>query len=389
MRIKAAVARSHAAPLTIEGVDLGDPRADEIIVRLVAAGVAQADLEALSGAYPMPLPFVPGSEGAGIVEHVGDAVVGLAAGDAVVIGGTDGKPKAGDRGRREDGSTPFTAAAAGTGEDTAVHGFFLGISSFATHLVCRAEEAVKLPPGAALELLACVGGELLVGAAAIMRNFALSAGDTLVITGADAVGLLACMVARARGAGTIIVADPSLTGRNLALECGATIAVHTDDGLPTMVRSLNAEGAHFALDTTGHADAITACLNSLKPGGSCGLLHPTIGLPDDLRGQGSEGETILIGRDIDIAPASSIPELAALHAAGKLPLERLVTFFPFEQVNDAVAALATRAVAKPVLRFPIGSFDETDRALSEGAAQDEPAAAPEETPEVKPALVPA
>ena len=398
MRIKAAVARRHDAPLALEGVDLDDPRGDEIVVRLVAAGVAQADLEAVAGRLPMPLPFVPGSEGAGIVEHVGDAVVGLSAGDAVVVGDPRSRSRtgaAGSNGRRSDGSAPFATDAEGS-RAAAVNGFFLGASSFATHLVCRAEHAVKLPSGAALELLACLGGELLVGAAAVTASLAVGEGDTLVITGADAVGLVACMVARARGAGTIIVADPSLAGRNLALECGATVAVHTDDGLSTMVRSLVADGARFAIDTTGHAEAITACLDSLGPGGTCALLHPTIGLPDDLRGRGSGGETILVGQDVEAVPASTLPGLAALHAAGKLPLERIVTFFPFELVNDAMAALAARAIVKPVLRFPVGSFGEADRALDEGAARDEsdptPETAPEPAPEPEveaPALAPA
>ena len=209
-----------------------------------------------------------------------------------------------------------------------------------------------------------------------MRNAALGERDTLVVTGADAVGLIACMVAKARGVATIVVADPRLTGRNLALECGATIAVHTDDDLATVVRSVNADGATFAIDTTGHAGAITACLDSLRPGGGCALLHPTVGLPADLQGEGSDGETILVGADADVAPATLIPALVALHAQGKLPLERFVTFFPFDLVNDALAALAEGSVVKPVLRFPVGSFGDIDRAASEGADAGVPETAP-------------
>ncbi len=402
MRIKAAVARAHDAPLSIEGVDLEGPRAGELVVRLVAAGVAQADLDAIAGSLAITLPFVPGSQAAGIVEHVGEGVVDIVAGDAVVIGPAfcgacvncaAGRPLScldfaalNLRGKRPDGSTPLTQDD-GTG---GIYGFFHGQSSFATHVVCRARDAVKVPVGAALELLACLGGELLVGAGTVMRNFAVGEGDTLVVTGADAVGLIACMVAKARGAATIVVADPRLTGRNLALECGATIAVHTDDDLPTVVRSVIADGARFAIDTTGHAGAITACLDSLRPGGSCALLHPTVGLPADLQGQGSGGETILVGADVDVAPPSIIPALAALHAERSLPLERIVTFFPFDRVNDALAALAGSAIVKPVLRFSIGSFGDVDRAASEGTDAGAPTTDPaDDTPEGDaPTLVP-
>ena len=384
MRIKAAVARAHGVPLSIEGLDLDGPHGGELVVRLVAAGVAQVDLDAVAGPARMALPFVPGSQAAGIVEHVGEDVSGYDAGDAVVIGPAfcgacvncvAGRPLAcldfaalNLAGKRADGSTPLTQDE-GTG---GIHGLFYGQSSFATHVVCRARDAVKVPMGAALELLACLGGDLLVGAGTIMRSFAVGEGDTLVVTGADAVGLIACMVAKARGAATIVVADPSLGGRNLALDCGASIAVHTDDDLATVVRSVIAGGARFAIDTTGHAGAITACLDSLRPGGACALLHPTVGLPADLRGQGSGGETILLGTDVDVAPAVLIPALAALHAQGVLPLDRLLTFFPFELVNDAIAALREGAVVKPVLRFPIGSFGDVDRAASESTDAGEP-----------------
>ena len=400
MRIKAAVARARNAPLSIEGVDLEGPRAGELIVRLVAAGVAQVDLDAIAGSLAIVLPFVPGSQSAGIVEHVGEGVAGFAAGDAVVIGhafcGTcancaAGRPLSCLRfaalnlgGKRADGSTPLTQDD-GTG---GLYGLFYGQSAFATHVVCRAADAVKVPMGAALELLACLGGELLIGAGVVARHFAVGEGDTLVITGADAVGLVACMVAKARGAATIVVADPRLTGRNLALECGATIAVHTDNDLPSAVRSVIADGAQFGIDTTGHSGAITACLDSLRPGGACALLHPAVGLPADLQGQGSEGETILVAADVDVAPGSLIPALAAFHAQGKLPLDTFVNFFPFELVNDALAALAGGRVLKPILRFPLGSFGDVDRAASEGAEAGEPERVDDAPEPSVPTLVP-
>ena len=402
MKIKAAVARAYDAPLALEGLDLAGPRTGELVVRLVAAGVAQVDLDAIAGSLSMPLPFVPGSQAAGIVEHVGEGVADIAAGDAVVIGhgfcGTCANCAAGHplsclhfaalnlAGTRADGSTPLTQDDGAGG----LYGLFYGQSSFATHVVCRAANAVKVPVGAALELLACLGGELLIGVGVVMRNFDVGEGDTLVVTGADAVGLIACMVAKARGAATIIVADPRLTGRNLALECGATIAVHTDDDLAAAVRSVVADGADYAIDTTGHAGAITACLGSLKPGGACALVHPMVGLPVDLQGRGSGGETIVVGTDVDVAPGSLIPALADLQAEGKLPLERLVAFFPFELVNDALAALVDGGVVKPILRFSVGSFGDVDRAASEDTEKAEPETTPAEDAPARdaPSLVP-
>ena len=85
MKVKAAVVRAYGAQLALEGLELDEPRADEVLVRLVACGVARADLKAIAGVLPMPLPFVPGTEGAGIVEKTGDGVTHVATGDAVVV----------------------------------------------------------------------------------------------------------------------------------------------------------------------------------------------------------------------------------------------------------------------------------------------------------------
>ena len=373
MKVKAAVARAHGAPLVIEGLDLDEPRADEILVRLVASGVARADIDAVAGTLPMPLPFVPGTAGAGIVERVGDTVGGVAAGDAVLVGSAvRGSPAFGAlelTGRRLDGSTSFVA------ESGPVNGFFFGQSSFATHLLCPASSAIKLPMGAALEVLAALPGDILVGAGAVAHALALQPGDTIVITGADAAGLAATMMAKARGAGLIVVADPRAARRDLATALGATVAVHTDDDLAAVVKSLTGAGVRFALDTIGHASARQACLDSLAPGGTCAIVEAVPTHDHD------EAGATLVPADKDADLDGLVAELAALHGSGQLPLETLIAFFPFELVNDALDALTAAHVVKPVIRFSVGSFGDLDRALVEGAARE----APDEPPEVDPA----
>ena len=80
MRVKAAVARAQGAPLSIEDLDLDDPQAGEILVRMIASGVAACDLAAIAGELAVSLPFVPGCEGAGIVERVGEGVTAFVTG---------------------------------------------------------------------------------------------------------------------------------------------------------------------------------------------------------------------------------------------------------------------------------------------------------------------
>ena len=75
MKIRAAVLEEFGAPLEVQEVDLAEPRAGEVLVRLVACGVCHTDLYTASGADPSGYaPTVLGHEGAGVVERVGDGV---------------------------------------------------------------------------------------------------------------------------------------------------------------------------------------------------------------------------------------------------------------------------------------------------------------------------
>src|SRR4029077_2293004 len=85
MKIRAAVLEDFGAPLEVQELDLAEPRAGEVLVRLVACGVCHTDLYTASGADPSGYaPTVLGHEGAGVVEAIGDGVTSLAVGDHVV-----------------------------------------------------------------------------------------------------------------------------------------------------------------------------------------------------------------------------------------------------------------------------------------------------------------
>jgi aryl-alcohol dehydrogenase len=366
----------------LEGLVLDAPQPGEILVKLVAAGVAKADLDAIQGEIAMPLPFVPGTEGAGIVERMGDGVTGLEPGESVIISFDfcgrctqclNGRPRGcvdfaalNMSGRRHDGSMPFL----GAGRD--VHGCFFGQSAFATHLVGRASRAVKVATEAPLELLACLAGEVSCGAGTILHGFDMQRGDSLVVTGAGVVGLAAIMVAKLRGAGLIVVADPDEGRRARATEAGATVAVHATEELGDLVRRLAGDGASFALETIGDPACQAACVSSLVAGGTCALVGSSVKTRSDLDAQFAKDAPRFIPADGGAPPSVLVPELVALHAEGRLQLERLVDFFAFEHVNDALAALRQGSVVKPVLRFPLGGFGSLDRALVEGAADEAP-----------------
>src|SRR4051812_37193400 len=85
MRMRAAVLEQFGAPLAVQEIDLAEPKAGEVLVRLVACGVCHTDMYTASGADPSGYaPAVLGHEGAGVVEAIGDGVKDVIVGDHVV-----------------------------------------------------------------------------------------------------------------------------------------------------------------------------------------------------------------------------------------------------------------------------------------------------------------
>ena len=85
MQITAAVVRKRSGAFQIETLDLCDPRADELLVEVVASGMCATDLHGRDAYYPTQFPKVFGHEGAGIVRAIGKSVTTFKTGDHVVM----------------------------------------------------------------------------------------------------------------------------------------------------------------------------------------------------------------------------------------------------------------------------------------------------------------
>ncbi|HEY4982626.1 MAG TPA: alcohol dehydrogenase catalytic domain-containing protein [Pseudolabrys sp.] len=176
MQITAAVVRERSGAFQIERLDLCDPRADELLVEVVACGMCATDLHGRDGYYSTPYPAVFGHEGAGIVRAVGNAVTKFKPGDHVVMSypwcGTCPNCRT-DRqsyclhsfdlkmsGRRADGSTLHAK------DRAPVYSAFFQQSSFGNYAIANELFAVKVRNDAPLEILgplAC-GGQTGTGA---------------------------------------------------------------------------------------------------------------------------------------------------------------------------------------------------------------------------------
>lgn len=365
MRVRAAIAEAIRQPFVIEELELDEPMGDEVLVRLVAPGICQTDAHVRNGHLPTPMPIVLGHEGAGIVEGVGPAVTELRRGDHVVLSylacghcrqcfGGHGAYcahalAANFSGSRLDGTRGLHRVGA---NQSPVFGHFFGQSSFATYALATQRNAVKVDDAAPLELLPPLGCGLQTGAGAILNSLAARAGDSVAILGVGAVGFGALLAARMAGAATIIAVDVNPQRLALARELGATHTVdaHQAD-VADAIRRVRPEGVSHVLDTTGRADMLKHAVASLSPLGRVGLVA---GAAKDAA---VSAESLAFGKSVrgivqgDAVPHLFIPLLVQAYLSGRFPIDRLVRFYDFEDIDAAFAAAAQGDVVKPVLRF--------------------------------------
>jgi aryl-alcohol dehydrogenase len=181
--IRAAVCRDTSKPLSMENLMLEQPRADEVLIRMVATGICHTDMAVKHKHIPSPFPIVLGHEGAGVVEAVGADVKAIVPGDHVIMSYAScgecrnclsGKPSycvqhraCNFSGARLDGSTSHSVAQSGE----AVHGSFFRQSSFATHALASHRNVLVVDKSLPLATLAPLGCGVQTGAGAILNTF--------------------------------------------------------------------------------------------------------------------------------------------------------------------------------------------------------------------------
>ena len=362
MKITAAVSRGTGDAPALERLELEEPRAGEMRVRLVATGICHTDLHEHPGRHS-PHPIVLGHEGAGVVETLGEGVTGFAVGDHVILSGNScgqcpscraNRPTYCDLamplcfgGQRLDGTT---ALADGNGGG-AVHSHFFGQSSFATHAIVPQRTAVKMDKDLPLEKLGPLGCGVVTGAGAVIEALKVGYGDTIAVFGTGGVGLSAVMAARLVGAKRIVAIDLNRERLDLARELGATDCVPADEeSVAEKVRAVTGRGVDFTFNTTTVPQVHSWALEALAMNGTAGFVAAPRGewTPPmfAMLAGGKQLRGILGG---DAHPGLFIPRMAEYWRQGRFPFDRLLTFYPFTEIDRAFADARSGKAIKPVL----------------------------------------
>jgi aryl-alcohol dehydrogenase len=364
MKMQAAVTRASHAPMSIEALTIEEPRDDEILVRLVATGICHTDIAMRDQTYPVPQPIVLGHEGAGIVERIGKSVTKVGVGDHVLMTFSscghcpscqhDAPTYCHEffgynfAGTRHDGSTALSK------DGERIHSNFFGQSSFATYALCRQTNVVKVRRDVPLECLAPLACGVQTGAGAVINVLKPGPGHSLAVFGTGSVGLSAIMAARLVGVTTIIAIDLNDARLDLARELGATHIIDAKNNVGDAINALTTVGVDYTFETTANVKVMRQAIDCLAPRGTCGLV-----------GAASAGTEVSFdelhimtgGRSIrgivegDSHPDVFIPALIDLYSQGRFPFDKLLSFYSFDRINEAIHDSETGAVVKPVVQF--------------------------------------
>ncbi len=363
MKIKAAVVREKSGPFRIEDIELDEPREDEVLVRMVGCGICHTDIVARDQNQPAPLPAVFGHEGSGVVEKVGARVSKVKPGDHVVLSYVScgvcpackkGTPtycsdflKVNFSAERADGSRTMHK----NGET--IHGVFFGQSSFATYALAFERNVVKVDKEVPLEILGPLGCGFQTGAGGVINALKPKAGSSIAVFGAGSVGMSAILAAIVTGCTPIIAVDVKPERLKIARNFGATHTINPEKTDPVAeIQSITGAGVNYSLECVGHANVLRPALESLATTGVCGL----IGVAPVTMEVSFNMHSILNGRTVrgivegDSIPDIFIPQLVELYKQGRYPFDRMIQFYPLDQINQAVEDSEKGKVLKAVVR---------------------------------------
>jgi S-(hydroxymethyl)glutathione dehydrogenase / alcohol dehydrogenase len=367
MKMRAAVLEEFAKPLQVTELDLAEPKAGEVLVRLAACGVCHTDMYTASGVDPSGYaPTVLGHEGAGFVEMVGEGVSSVSPGDLVV---TLFSPQCREcvhclspdtnlclaiRDQQNQGYLPDGTTRLSRDGEPIRH--FMGTSTFAEYTVVPEIALAKVSPDAQPDHACLFACGLSTGLGAAMNTAKVKAGSTCVVFGAGMVGLGAVAGCRLQGAERIICVDLSDDRLTLATGQGATETWTGDEN--TVQRVLDETGgfgADYTFEATGLVSVMRQAVESARMGwGLC-----------TVAGVAGRGETLnvvprylITGRRIcgssfgGVKGRDQVPQLVQLYLDGQIDVDPFISHtISLDDVNHGFELMERQDGIRSVIAF--------------------------------------
>ena len=361
--IKAAVLNSAPGSLDLEELHIDDPEPDEVLIRVLYAGLCHSDLHEIDGTFQADTPIVLGHEVVGEVVKVGSAATEFSIGSTVVtcLSVYCGSCQYCLVGRQTlCGRRMELQQLRPRPKLTNSRGFAVrptaGIGGFAEMVLVHKNSAVAIPPDIRPQTASVLGCAVTPGMGAVLHSAGVRPGQIVAVLGLGGVGFSVIQAARVAGAGQIIGVDVVSYKLEQAMAFGATDVVNAGETDPVeAVRGFTNGGSHHSFEAVGSGATTAQAFAMLRPGGVATVLGM---IPDDhsipLRGS----ELFLQEKTLRGSFMGSnhfkmdIPMYLGLSRAGSLNLDGLVTAeFSLDTINEGFEALATGEEIRVVVRI--------------------------------------
>lgn len=374
--IRAAVLERPGVPVRVETLELDPPGPGEVRIRMAAAGICHSDLHVRDGEWEREGPIVLGHEGSAVVEALGPGVAaahpGLRPGVLVALAwlipcgacrscqagrvwSCSNSPSYSHRMPSGAAATHRPGRRGAPGGDVLT---YCAIGTFADRQNVPAAAAIPVPDGTPPDVAALIGCCVTTGVGAATKTAALQPGSSVAVIGLGGVGLSCVMGAALAGAGRIVAVDRVAAKLDLARAVGATDGLLAGpDAAETVaaIRDLTDGGPDTCFEAIGLAATIETAIACLPTGGTAVLVGMT---PFGVRASFEafpfvDGGRRILGSNYGSAdPATDFPRYAALHLAGRLPAERLITARTgLDGIEDAFAAMRRGVGVRTMIRF--------------------------------------
>lgn len=366
MQMKAAILTEANTPFKIETVELDEPKAGEVLIKITASGVCHSDWHVATGTTHHPMPVITGHEGAGVVTAVGEGVTRVVVGDHVTLSWA---PDCGEcfycqnnqsnlcetytepiwAGVQLDGTSRVSL----NGEPVFI---YCGLGTFAEYVLVPQQSCVPIRRDVPLEVASLVGCAVATGVGAAMYTANVRAGQSVVVYGAGGVGLNIIQGVKLCGADPIIAIDTNTKKMEIASEFGATHTIMSDDKAVEAIRKLTGgRGADHVFESVGLTHLQEVALEATRPGGMLTL----VGLSPMGSGTNLPGAVITRTEKTirgsyygTVNPRRDFPLFVDLYMSGKLKLDELVTRrYSLDQINEAYQDMLTGEVARGIIVF--------------------------------------